>query len=77
MCVYVCMCVYTNIRIYVCVFMHVYLCMHACTTRTCPRIHTHIHQVTGSDHPFEEEQIDRVPENVRAFVGEILYRVAD
>jgi hypothetical protein len=30
--------------------------------------------VTGSDHPFAEEQVDRTPENVRAFVGEIVYK---
>lgn len=31
--------------------------------------------VTGSDHPFNEELIEREPENVRALVGEIIYDV--
>ena len=39
--------------------------------------HTTTHQLTGSDHPFSEELVDRNPDNVRAFVGEIIYRVAE
>ena len=31
--------------------------------------------VTGQDHPFVEELLDRDPENARAFVGEVRLRV--
>lgn len=32
--------------------------------------------MTGQDHPFEEADLERDPENVRAFVGEVIYDLA-
>lgn len=32
--------------------------------------------VTGTDHPFNEEEVEREADNVRAFVGEIIYDVS-